>query len=61
MTNETIHHFFIICNKFLQERATLKRNLEKKKINSFNLETLLSNPTIISELENYIRTSGRLN
>ena len=60
MTNETTHHFFINCNKFLQERATLKRNLEKKKINSFNLETLLSNPTIISEVENYIRATGRL-
>ena len=60
MTNETVNHYFINCNRFLQERMVLKRSLKAKKVNTFDLRTLLSNPLIINDVEKFIRSTERL-
>ena len=52
MTNETVNHYFNICNRFMLERKVLKISLEGTKVKTFDLQTLLSNPQTIHDIEN---------
>jgi len=57
--DETVHHYFLECEQFQEQRKVFRKNLADQRISPFNLEILLCNPHTTRDVELFITAAER--